>query len=321
MTSKITLDGFVAGEQHELARVILGVAGCGVEIQTRIGTSALTKIVGITEDVNARGERQIPMDQISNEIFKRRMSHSTVGYYLCEEESEVLTMQPDGPYCLAVDPLDGSAQLEEGGVVGTIFGVHHRGRRAKDDVFLQPGSRLAAAGLILYGSQTKLVWSSGKGVNIFVLDPDSKEWLLARERMMLPEETSKVTYSTNEANQPYWRREEVRKFVSNLKRSHYGPASLRYCGTLVGDGFRTLLKGGLFLYPEDGTNRSGKLSVAYELAPFAFLMEQAGGRAITTHGRRILDIVPGSIHERSPVVMGSSSLVATYLKETCGVYA
>lgn len=321
MTSKITLERFVAGEQQELARLILGVAGCGVEIQKRIGTSALTSAVGVTEDINARGERQIPMDQISNEIFKRRMSHSTVGYYLCEEEPEVLTMQPDGPYCIAVDPLDGSAQLDEGGVVGTIFGVHHRGRREKEEVFLQPGHRLVAAGLILYGSQTKFVWSSGKGVHIFVLDLDSNEWFLVRERLKLPEKFSKVTYSTNEANQPHWRREEVRKFVSNLKRSHYGPAALRYCGTLVGDGFRTLLKGGLFLYPEDWTNRAGKLAVAYELGPFAFLMEQAGGRAITTQGRRILDIVPGSIHERSPVVMGSSCLIATYLKETCGVYA
>lgn len=168
MTSAITLERFVMGEQSELARLLLGVGGCGVEIQKRIGTAALSDIVGLTDDINGRGERQIAMDQISNEIFKQRMGHSTVGYYLSEEESDVVALQPNGPYCLAVDPLDGSAQLDEGGVVGSIFGVYHRGRRREGDAFLQPGTGLAAAGLVLYGSQTKLVWSSGRGVHMFI---------------------------------------------------------------------------------------------------------------------------------------------------------
>jgi len=230
---------------------------------------------------------------------------------MASEESEEIITIPEkftaGEYVVIFDPLDGSSNIDVNVSIGTIFSIHRKrssGERGILEDCLQPGSRQVAAGYILYGSSTMLVYTSGAGVHGFTLDPSIGEFLLSHPHMRIPEPPKKV-YSINEAYYGRWSPAQQR-LVSYLKTD--GDFGSRYIGSFVADIHRTLLQGGLFMYPSDRDSPQGKLRLLYEAAPMAMIVEQAGGRA-SDGFQNLLDIVPESLHERTPLYMGSNDFV------------
>ncbi|PPS16971.1 hypothetical protein GOBAR_AA03611 [Gossypium barbadense] len=224
-----------------------------------------------------------------------------------EEDEEATFVDPSkrGRYCVVFDPLDGSSNIDCGVSIGTIFGIYmikDNHEPTLDDV-LQPGKQMLAAGYCMYGSSCTLVLSTGEGVNAFTLDPSLGEFILTHPDIKIPKK-GKI-YSVNEGNAKNWDGPTA-KYVEKCKFPKDGSSSksLRYIGSMVADVHRTLLCGGIFLYPADKKSPSGKLRVLYEVFPMSFLMEQAGGQAFTGK-QRALDLVPTKIHERSPIFLGS----------------
>lgn len=275
--------------------------------------AGLNDVLGMTDNVNTHGERVKRLDIHANDVIYRAMDH---GGHLCvmaSEEADGLMAIPDpykkGKYVLVFDPLDGSSNIDVNVTIGTIFSIYQRLDPSATtagtlDDLLQPGYRQVAAGYAMYGSSTVLVYSSGKGVDLFTFDPTIGEFLLTFEKLRIPDRGS--IYSVNSGNAHRWP-QGVRDYVSHLLRpSEDGlrPYSLRYIGTMVADIHRTLHYGGIFLYPSDTLSPTGKLRLVYEVNPMAFLVEQAGGRATDGH-RRILDLQPTSLHQRVPCFMGS----------------
>lgn len=275
--------------------------------------AGLNDVLGMTDEVNTHGERVKRLDLHANDVIFRAMDH---GGHLCamaSEEADGLMRIPDeykkGKYVLVFDPLDGSSNIDVNVTIGTIFSIYKRQDPTQTtdgelaDV-LQPGWKQVAAGYAMYGSSTVLVYSSGNGVDVFTFDPTIGEFLLTFEKLRIPKRGR--IYSINSGNAHKWE-PNLRNYVAHLLRpSDDGmrPYSLRYIGTMVADVHRTLHYGGIFMYPADASSPTGKLRLVYEVAPMAFLVEQAGGRATDGH-RRILDITPGSLHQRIPCFMGS----------------
>ena len=229
-----------------------------------------------------------------------------------EEDDDIIPVLDgyEGNYTIAFDPLDGSTNIDVNVSVGTIFSIHRRlggtGQGSAADL-LQRGSKQVAAGYIIYGSSTVMVYTTGHGVYGFTLDPSVGEFFLSHPNITIPEHS--LYYSVNEAYANHWF-DSTRRYVDFLKQADggKGPYSLRYIGSLVSDFHRNLIKGGVFLYTRDkksGEKSEGKLRLLYEAAPLAMVVEQAGGRAITDDGRRILDIEPASLHQRVPLIIGS----------------
>lgn len=323
MTSGITLNDFVLtadGIDRELTQLLLETASCCKEISIVASSAKLRGVVGCTDSHNVHGERQIPLDLEANRILMSRLALShTLGLFLSEEVEDVVETKhhKGGRYVFACDPFDGSSLAASAGTVGTIWGIHRvQGESPNQSDFLQRGSELVAAGMAVYGSDRQLLFSIGKGVHQFVFDPYRLDWILVNDQVRMPE-PHVVTYAVNEANHLLWK-PEFRKFINQTIKQSVFPASLRYCGSLVGDGLRVISEGAAFFYPEDRKNPNGKLRYVYECAPLSFLVEQAGGVAITTGGRRILDIAPTDVHERSPLLMGHPTVIARYLREVCG---
>lgn len=275
--------------------------------------AGLNDVLGMTNSVNSHGEKVKRLDLHANEVIYRAMDH---GGHLCvmaSEESDGLMRIPDeykkGKYVLVFDPLDGSSNIDVNITIGTIFSIYKRvdptleTPGTLEDV-LQPGWKQVAAGYAMYGSSTVLVYSSGNGVDVFTFDPTIGEFLLTFEKLRIPKRGR--IYSINSGNAHKWD-QHLRDYVSWLLRpSDDGvrPYSLRYIGTMVADVHRTMYYGGIFMYPADSSSPTGKLRLVYEVAPMAFLIEQAGGRA-SDGQRRILDIVPTSLHQRIPCYLGS----------------
>jgi fructose-1,6-bisphosphatase I len=246
------------------------------------------------------------------------------GGHLCcmaSEEADGLIPIPDrypkGKYILMFDPLDGSSNIDVNASLGTIFSVHRKKSPGIDGCeadCLQRGADQVAAGYVVYGSSTMLVYTAGRGVHGFTLDPSLGEFLLSHENIRIPKRGK--SYSTNEGNEASWD-EGTRRFVKHLKQKDKEtnrPYSLRYIGTLVADFHRVLLTGGIFLYPSDMSdpaNPKPKLRLLYEVAPMAMIAEQAGGAA-TTGSERVLDVVPTSLHQRISAVLGSVDDVRLY---------
>jgi len=257
---------------------------------------------------NATGDQVKKLDVFSNDSFINSLKFSgRVSVMVSEEEKEpvVLTDASQGRYFVAFDPLDGSSNIDANVSIGTIFSVwKQHGPYEKVEELLQPARKLLAAGYAMYGAATIIVLSLGHGVHGFTLDPSLGEFIHTHKDMRVPE-VGKI-YSINEGNSVTWD-EPTKQYVENCKRpKNKGekPKSLRYVGSMVADVHRTLLYGGIFMYPGDSKSPDGKLRLLYEGGPMAFLMEQAGGAA-TTGTQRILDIVPTSIHQRTPVFLGS----------------
>jgi len=285
--------------------------------------SGLTDILGFTGDINVQGEAAKKLDEFANTSIIRRMSHLGQLCAMVSEESadiiEIPTKYQKGNYVLIFDPLDGSSNIDANVNIGTIFSIYKKvtpgGQVASVDV-LQPGYRQVAAGYFLYGTSTMMVYTTGDGLHGFTLYPAVGEFLLSHENIRIPEKGS--IFSVNMGYTNYWD-ENVKAVVDHFTKADPEkglPYSLRYIGSLVADFHRTLLYGGIFMYPPDRKDPKkphGKLRLTCECAPLAMLVKQAGGMA-TDGERDILEIEPGEIHQRVPLYIGSAKDVKTVME-------
>lgn len=278
--------------------------------------AGLIDILGGTNRTNVHGEAVQKLDIWAHEVIFKALDHGGNLCCMASEEAEHILPIPDrfptGHYVLLYDPLDGSSNIDANVSIGTIFSIHRKisqGARGQLEDCLQPGRHQVAAGYVVYGASTMLVYTTGAGVHGFTLDPSIGEFLLSHPDIMIPDPPQRI-YSVNEGNYGGWS-DSQRRFVDHLKGldgKQSKPFSSRYIGSLVADLHRTLLYGGIFMYPGDRKHPNGKLRLLYEAAPLAFICEQAGGRG--SDGRRnILDIMPRQLHQRIPLFLGSRSLV------------
>lgn len=283
-------------------------------ISCEVNKAGLIGILGAAGSKNVHGEEVQKLDELANSTLIKTMEHGGHLAAMASEEMEdiykVDGRYPKGNYLLLFDPLDGSSNIDVNISVGTIFSVYRTDSSdvtAKD--FFRPGVEQVAAGYVLYGSSTMLVYTTGHGVHGFTLDPSVGEFLLSHENISIPEK-GKI-YSINEGNSKYWL-SGTSVYIERLKASEKG-YSARYVGSLVADFHRNLLKGGVFLYPADKKSKNGKLRLLYEANPLAFICEQAGGAA-SNGEKRILEVVPGELHQRIPLIIGSKADVEEALK-------
>ena len=301
------------GATGELTGLLNDLVVAGKIISAEVNMAGLADILGQSGRTNIQGENVQKLDVFANQTIKRRMEQcGHVCVMTSEEDDDIIPVLDgyEGNYTIAFDPLDGSTNIDVNVSVGTIFSIHRRlggtGQGSAADL-LQRGSKQVAAGYIIYGSSTVMVYTTGHGVYGFTLDPSVGEFFLSHPNITIPEHS--LYYSVNEAYANHWF-DSTRRYVDYLKQADggKGPYSLRYIGSLVSDFHRNLLKGGVFLYTRDkksGEKSEGKLRLLYEAAPLAMVVELAGGRAITDDGRRILDIEPASLHQRVPLIIGS----------------
>ncbi|MGB9776586.1 MAG: class 1 fructose-bisphosphatase [Anaerolineae bacterium] len=281
--------------------------------------AGLVQILGLAGKTNVQGEAQMKLDVFANQTIIRMNSYTgRLAVMASEEEPDIIPIPegyPTGRYVLVFDPLDGSSNIDVNASIGTIFGIYRRrtpGGPGTVEDCLQPGRALAAAGYIIYGSSTMMVYTTGNGVHGFTLDPGVGEFLLSHPNIRIPPEPK--YYSVNQGNEKYWS-EGVRRYTRWLQgmdeENPRKPLSGRYIGSLVADFHRNLLEGGVFYYPQDYKDPSkpkGKLRLLYEAAPLAFIAEHAGGYA--SDGQRpILDIVPEALHQRTALFIGNRDLV------------
>jgi len=266
---------------------------------------------GLQGETNIQGEEVNKLDVIANVAFIESLKRCQKVCAMASEENEdpILLSGCSGKYVAVFDPLDGSSNIDVNISIGTIFGIYKRkdpSTKPSVEDILQPGTALVAAGYVMYGSATLLVLSTGGPVNCFTLDPSSGEFIITHSDIRMKEKHS--IYSINEGNSKY-SYEAISKYVHSVKFPEKDkPYSLRYVGSMVADVHRTLIYGGVFLYPADKSSKSGKLRLLYEANPMAFLMEKAGGMG-TTGTQRLLDIVPTSVHQRTGVILGSKGNV------------
>lgn len=269
-------------------------------VSREVNKAGLAEILGVTGDINIHGEEVKKLDEFANEIFKHVLLKSGIVAAIASEEEDEVVISPPGRYIVVYDPLDGSSNIDVNVSIGTIFGIYRNnsGENVSIKDFLRSGRELVAAGYLIYGSSTMLVYTTGNGVHGFTLDPSIGEFILSHYDIKIPEK-GKI-YSINEAYESRWDN-KMKGYIRNLKENG---KTLRYIGSLVADFHRNLLKGGIFLYPADKKNPHGKLRLLYEAIPLAFIVEQAGGYASDGKGN-ILDRIPERIHEKTPLFIGS----------------
>ncbi len=275
-------------------------------IASHVKASGLVDILGKTGETNTFGEEVQKLDEFTNKLLVDTLISSGEVYAVISEEMEQPVYAPKehaGNYIVYFDPLDGSSNIDTNSPIGTIFSIYKK----EGDTLLQPGKNQIAAGYIIYGSSVMFVYTFGHGVNGFTLDPAVGSFLLSHPNMQMPKK-GKI-YSINEA---YYNRLDkgIQEYITAIKDQDGMRA--RFVGSLVADMHRTFIKGGVFLYPADKKQPEGKLRLMLEVNPFAFLAEQAGGKAISNLASP-LDIIPTSIHQRASIVMGSSENVDEYL--------
>lgn len=305
-------DFLTANTDFELTKLLVSLAeGCKV-IGRLVNNAGLSDISGGTGSTNVQGESVQKLDDLSNKILMDylRVSESCAGF-LSEENEGIVTLNQLGKYTIAVDPLDGSSNIDVVAPIGTIFSINER-KSIIGDVqasdFLQQGINTKAAGYVVYGSSTILVLSVGKGVYGFTLATHDQEFYLSHPDLKMPE--SGKIYSINQGNFEKFP-ESVKAFIgwcTAADKETARPYSLRYIGSMVGDLHRNLLKGGIFMYPANKGETKGKLRLLYECIPMSFIAEQAGGNASNGY-QRILDIQPTEIHERAAIFIGSKNTV------------
>lgn len=321
MTSTSTDMAHMADMQNLMASIQLACKKISSLVQ-RAGITNLTGLEAGGGSVNVQGEEQKKLDVLSNEVLKNALRYSgKMGVIASEEEDEPVMIDEvySGNYVAVFDPLDGSSNIDAGIATGTIFGIflQNTGCLASDWESkidekeltclyntMQPGSNLVAAGYCMYSSSCMMVLTTGSGVNGFTLDPQIGEFILTHPNISIPSRGS--IYSFNEANYPAWD-STLQQYINGLKGGTNKSGkkySSRYIGSLVADVHRTLLYGGVFGYPGDSKNPNGKLRLLYECAPMSFIIEQAGGKA-TTGRERVMDVIPDSVHQRLPLILGS----------------
>jgi fructose-1,6-bisphosphatase I len=312
----ITLDRFILEEerQHpgatgELSMLLMRFGVAGKRIAWELAVGGLKRLLGSAGETNVSGEEQKKLDVLANEILLETFDYGGLVSVAASEEMEKVVVYPrnteQGRYAVLFDPMDGSSNIAVNGTLGTIFSIRPYG--ASEAELLRSGREQVAAGYILFGPATLLVYTSGGGVHLFTLEPSIGEFLMTASSLRMPARGH--GYAVNEGRSGGWT-PATRAFVDHLKRD--GRAySTRYSGSLVGDFHRILLEGGIYLYPAAAGKSSGKLRVLYECHPLAFVAEHAGGGA-TTGTRKVLDVIPDSLHARVPFAIGSTEEVALY---------
>lgn len=293
----------------DLADVMQRLTVVGVELARLIARSGLEGDLAAAQGTNAGGDGQKALDVMADAAYLRALHGSAVAYYASEEEDEILTLGP-GTLALAVDPLDGSSNIDVNVSIGTIFSIFPAAGNAEAS-FLRKGSEQIAAGYMIFGPQCALVASFGRGVHLWILDPDTGRFQRLPDIAGVPRDT--VEFAINASNRRHWPA-PIRAYIDDLMAGADGPRgrnfNMRWIASLVAETHRILRRGGVFLYPGDsraGYER-GRLRHVYECAPIAFVVEQAGGEA-TDGYHPILDAVPTSIHARTPFVFGSAPKV------------
>jgi fructose-1,6-bisphosphatase I len=310
-----TLDRFIMRKQEdfpyatgELSQLLRDIALAAKIVNREINRSGLIDIAGAYGNRNVQGEDQQKLDVIANIRFIRALRNGGEVCTIISEEDEdmIQTGNNQGKYVVAIDPLDGSSNIDVNVSIGTIFSIYRRvsptGREGTRADCLQPGTHQVAAGYVIYGSSTMLVYTTGNGVNGFTYEPSLGEFFLSHPDIITPK--TGTIYSINEGSSDSFS-PGVAAFVQQCKNQKF---SARYIGSLVADFHRNLLKGGIYIYPATAKGPQGKLRLMYECNPLAFIVEQAGGKS-SNGVQRTMEIEPGAPHERCPVFIGSKELV------------
>ena len=320
----MTLDEFTIREMREFPKATGELAGllrdiglAAKRVNVEVNKAGLVDILGDTGNVNVQGEEVKKMDEFANDHFMGVLRHGISCAGIASEEMDDIVVFDDAvsnnsKYICMFDPLDGSSNIDVNVSIGTIFSIYRRvtekGTPAKLQDFLQPGNMQVAAGYIIYGSSTIFVYATKRGVNGFTLDPSIGEYSLSHPDIRCPED-GKI-YSVNHGN--FFQYDEpVRQYINvcqNKNKTNGGPYTQRYIGSMVADVHRNLVKGGIFMYPGTTDKPKGKLRLLYECNPFAFIVEKAGGKA-TDGKKRILDIEPTELHQRTPFFIGSKNMM------------
>ena len=320
-TSVVTIERFIIEQERlhpeatgELSGILYDLALAAKMIANKVRRAGLADILGATTDANVQGEIQQKLDVFANETIVKAVDHGGRLCAMASEEVEGIIPIPEGfkcgKYCLLFDPLDGSSNIDVNVPVGTVFSILQkvtRGRHGEMEDLLQPGRRQVAAGYVIYGSSTMLVYTTGQGAHGFTLDPSIGEFLLSHPNIRTPDEGQFL--SVNDSYESNW--DEPTKQLMRKYRGLEGdrrPLTVRYVGSLVADFHRNLLGGGIFAYPANKKTPKGKLRLLYEANPLAFIVEQAGGLA-TDGSERILDVQPTELHQRIPLYIGSKNEV------------
>lgn len=322
-TQNKTLGEFIINNQREfkyssgeLSRLINSIRLAGKVVNHEVNKAGLVDILGNAGDTNIQGEDQQKLDVYANEVFIKTLTNREIVCGIAsEEEDDFIAIKGgneknDNKYVVLIDPLDGSSNIDVNVSVGTIFSIYRRvtpsGSPVTLEDFLQPGNQQVAAGYIVYGTSTMIVYSTGHGVNGFTLNPAIGTYYLSHPNMTFPE-YGKI-YSVNEGNYIHFP-QGVKNFIKYCQREEEDrPYTSRYIGSLVSDFHRNMIKGGIYIYPSTSKDPKGKLRLLYECNPMAFIAEQSGGKA-SDGFQRILDIKPTELHQRVPFFCGSKSMV------------
>ncbi|MEL6812589.1 MAG: class 1 fructose-bisphosphatase [Bacteroidota bacterium] len=300
----------------ELSRLINSIRLAAKVVNHEVNKAGLVDILGAAGDTNVQGEDQQKLDVYANEAFIKGLTNREIVCGIAsEEEDDFITIKGrneknDNKYVVLIDPLDGSSNIDVNVSVGTIFSVYRRVTKEGTPVtledFLQPGNRQVAAGYIIYGTSTMIVYTTGHGVNGFTLNPAIGTYYLSHPNMRFPE--TGTIYSVNEGNYVHFP-QGVKDYIKYCQQEEGDrPYTSRYIGSLVSDFHRNMIKGGIYIYPSTAKDPKGKLRLLYECNPMAFIAEQAGAKA-SDGFRRIMDIQPTELHQRVPFICGSKQMV------------
>ena len=322
--SLITMDEFTIQETRkfpqatgELSSLLRDLGLAGKIINKQVRKAGLADLLGKHGATNVQGEEQMKLDVFANDILIRILKNSTDCAGIASEENDNHvcyedTYSANSKYVVLFDPLDGSSNIDVNASIGTIFSIYRRvsplGQPCTEEDFLQPGNKLMAAGYIIYGSSTMMVYATKISVNGFTLEPSIGEFCLSHPNMKVPVD-GKI-YSLNQGNTIKYS-EGMKQYLNYCMESNKEegrPYGHRYIGSMVADLHRTLIKGGIFIYPADKSNANGKLRLQYECNPMTFIVEAAGGKGSSGSGN-ILDIVPTELHQRTPIFIGSKNMV------------
>jgi len=326
----VTLEEFIIKGQNkfpeatgELSQLLRDIGLAAKIISREVNKAGITNILGFEGSQNVHGEFVKKLDLFADKQMINALDRSKITCMLISEENDgvVCLSSSSGKYIAYLDPLDGSSNIDINVSIGTIFSIYKRqsprNEKPRIEDALQPGVNQLAAGYVLYGSSTQIAYTTGLGVSLFTLDPSIGEFILADDEIRIPEKGA--IYSVNEGSYNSWDRglKEYVKYCQQYDEATQRPYSARYIGSMVADVHRTLLKGGIFIYPHSKKYPSGKLRLMYECNPLAFMVEQAGGLA-TNGKKRIMEIEPEKIHQRTPIYIGSKenvNMVQSYLEK------